>query len=232
MGAHRHQRAPHRPASPSTRAHRQMSTPKPVCPNMATATPLGPPEPRRRRSSTPGSSSGTRSHPPLASVFPRARHGRSLSRCGELTFRTPTRHRAPNQEPGRILIPGDGAAGDQEAPNRLAYPTWRPRDACSLSCHNDFLTPWSQSHTPSCNRQAKSTSIHVAKPGPANAPRGHSPLQTDKLSLARTISDRRLFARRWKRLRLCLHAHIVPFGAAATVAGTVVRARPDAGGGE
>jgi hypothetical protein len=30
--------------------------PKPVCPNMATATPLGPPGPRRRRSSTPGCS--------------------------------------------------------------------------------------------------------------------------------------------------------------------------------
>ena len=170
-----------------------MSMPKPVCPNMATATPLGPPEPRRQRSSTAGSSSRTRSHPPPASVFPKTRHGRSLSRCGELTFRTP---RAPNQEPGRILIPGDGAAGDQEAPNRPAYPAWRPRDACSLSCHNDFLTLWSQSHTPSCNRQAKSTSIHVAKPGPANAPRGHSPLQTDKLSLARTISDRRFCAPR------------------------------------
>jgi len=44
----------------------------------------------------------------------RARRGRSLPWCGELTFRTPTRHRAPNQQPGRILIPGDGAAGDQE----------------------------------------------------------------------------------------------------------------------
>ena len=28
-------------------------------------------------------------------------------------IRTPTRHRVPDQEPGRILIPGDGAAGDQ-----------------------------------------------------------------------------------------------------------------------
>jgi hypothetical protein len=50
--------------------------------------------PRRRRSSTPGRSSWTRNHPPPESVFPRARHGRSLPRCGELAFRTPTRHRA------------------------------------------------------------------------------------------------------------------------------------------
>jgi hypothetical protein len=35
-------------------AIRQMSMPKPVVPNMTTATPLGSPGPRRRRSSTPG----------------------------------------------------------------------------------------------------------------------------------------------------------------------------------
>jgi hypothetical protein len=29
---------------------------------------------------------------------------------------------APNQEPGRTLIPGDGAAGDQRAQNRSACP--------------------------------------------------------------------------------------------------------------
>ena len=53
----------------------------------------------------------------------RARRGRSLPRCGKLTFRTPTRHRAQNQQPGRILIPGDGAAGDQGAQNRPVYAT-------------------------------------------------------------------------------------------------------------
>jgi hypothetical protein len=145
---------------------------KPVCPNMATATPLGP----------PGAQTAQKQHAGLleldaqpASVFPRARHGRSLPRCGELTFRTPARHRAPNREPGRILVPGDGAAGDQEAQNRPACPataaTLRP-----------------QAHMPSCNRQVTSTWIHMAKPGPASAPRGHAPLYTDTLSLARTIS--------------------------------------------
>jgi len=84
---------------------------------MATATPLGPPGPRRCRSSTPGRSSWARSHLPSGSVFPRARRGRSLPRCGELTSRM-----SPNREPSRILIPGDGAAGDQEAQNRTACP--------------------------------------------------------------------------------------------------------------
>jgi hypothetical protein len=35
-------------------SHRQMSMPRSVCPSMATATALGPPGPRRRRSSTTG----------------------------------------------------------------------------------------------------------------------------------------------------------------------------------
>jgi len=52
----------------------------------------------------------------------RARRGRSLPWWVELTFRAPTRHRAPDQQPGRILLPGDGAAGEQEAQNRPACP--------------------------------------------------------------------------------------------------------------
>ena len=66
----------------------------------------------------------------------RARRGRSLPWCGELTFRTPTRHRAPNQEPGRILIPDDGAAGDQGAQNRPVCPAMaatRTPAACPVS---------------------------------------------------------------------------------------------------
>ena len=97
---------------------------------------LGPPGPRRRRSSTPGCSSGRaairRQHPSSL----RARRGRSLPWCGELTFRTPTRHRAPNQEPGRILSPGDGAPGDQGAPNRPVCPAMaatRTPAACPVS---------------------------------------------------------------------------------------------------
>jgi hypothetical protein len=71
-----------------------------------------------RRVARAGRAAIRRQHPSSL----RARRGRSLPRCGELTFRTPTRHRAPNQEPGRILIPGDGAAGDQGAQNRPVCP--------------------------------------------------------------------------------------------------------------
>ena len=107
-------------------------------------------------------------------------------------IRTPTQHRAPDQEPGRILIPGDGAAGDQGAQNRPAcaaiVATRRLRPVPSQR----FLALWCQAHTPSCSRQVTSTSIRMVKPGPASAPRGHAPLRTGTLSLARTISDRRL----------------------------------------
>jgi hypothetical protein len=39
----------------------------------------------------------------------------------------------PNREPGRILIPGDGAAGDQGLRIGLPARQWRLRDACGLS---------------------------------------------------------------------------------------------------
>jgi hypothetical protein len=72
----------------------------------------------------------------LSSV--RARRGKSLPRCGELTFRTPGRHRAPNQQPGRLLIPGDGAAGDQEAQNRPVYATPAARPVSATSWRYDL----------------------------------------------------------------------------------------------
>ena len=168
----------------------QMSMPKPVSRNMATAAPLGPPGAQTAQKQHAGLLELDAQPSPPESVFPRARHGRSLPRCGVLTFRTPTRHRAPNQEPGRILIPGDGAAGDQGAQNRPVYLAMALRDARGLSRLNDFLALWSQAQMPSCNRHVTSTSVYMAKPGSASAPRGHARLQSDKLSLARTISDR------------------------------------------
>ena len=151
-------------------SHRQMSMP-----NQCVRT-WRPPLPRRRRSSTPGCSSWTRNHPPTESVFPRARHGRSLPRSSELAFRDTYPASGPNREPGRILIPGDGAAGDQRAQNRPACPAMAARDACGLSRLNDLLALWSQAHMPSCNRQVTSTSIRMAEPGSDSAPRGHAPL--------------------------------------------------------
>ena len=82
----------------------------------------------------------------------------------------------PNREPGRILIPGDGAAGDQGAQNRPVCLAMALRDARGLSRLNDFLALWSQAHMPSCNRQVTSTSIRMAEPGSDSAPRGHAPL--------------------------------------------------------
>jgi hypothetical protein len=63
-----------------------------------------------------------RQHPSSLS----ARRGRPLPWCDEFTFWTLTRHRAPDQQPGGILIPGDGAAGDQGAQDRPAYPAMAP----------------------------------------------------------------------------------------------------------
>ena len=154
--------------------------PRPVCPNMTTATHLGPPgaqtAQRRRRSSTPGRSNWTRSHPPPASVFPEGA-ARKVSASVRRAY-IPDTYAAsgPNRELGRILIPGDGAAGDQGLKIGLPARQWRLRGACGLSRLNDLLALWSQAHMPSCNRQVTSTSIHMAKPGPASAPRGHAPL--------------------------------------------------------
>jgi hypothetical protein len=59
----------------------------------------------------------------------------------------------PNRDCGRILIPGDGATGDQGPRIGLPARQWRLRDACRLSRLNDLLALWSQAHMPSCNRQ-------------------------------------------------------------------------------
>jgi hypothetical protein len=133
---------------------------------MATATPLGRRGPRRRKSSTPVAQAGRATIRSQHQSSLRARRGRSLPWCGELKFRTLTRHLAPNQEPERILIPGDGAAGDQGLRIDLPARRWRLPAACGLSRLNDFLALWSQAYMPSCNRQVTSTSIRTAKTRP------------------------------------------------------------------
>jgi hypothetical protein len=99
-----------------------------------------------------------------------------LSSREQLSAAPAGRRSGPNQQPGRILVPGDGAAGDQGLRIGLPARQWRLRDACGLSRLNDFLALWSQAHVPSGNRQVTSTSIHMAKPVPASVPRGHAPL--------------------------------------------------------
>ena len=78
----------------------------------------------------------------------------------------PDTYAASGPEPGRILIPGDGAAGDQGLRIGLPALQWQPCDACGLSRLNDFLALWSQAHMPPCNRQVSSTSIHMAQTRP------------------------------------------------------------------
>ena len=115
---------------------------------MATALPSARRGQRRRRSSTPpGCSSWTRNHPPPESVFPRARHGRSLPRSSELAFRDTYAASGPNREPGRILIPGDGAAGDQGAQNRPACPAMAATRCLRLSRLNDLLARYGRRRT-------------------------------------------------------------------------------------
>jgi hypothetical protein len=105
-----------------TLAHRQMSMPKPVCPNMATATALGP----------PGAQAAQKQHAGLLKLdaqpsAARIRLPEGAARKVSASVRracVPGTYAAagPDREPGRILIPGDGAAGDQGAQNRPACP--------------------------------------------------------------------------------------------------------------
>ena len=158
----------------ATNSHRQVSIPKPVCPNIATATALGPPGPRRRRSSTPGCSSWTRNLPPPESVFPR--RGTEGLCLGAVSLHSGhLRGIGLEREPGRILIPATEQPGIRGLRTGLPARQWRLRDACGLSRLNDLLALWSQAHMPSCNRQGTSTSVHMARPGSASAPRGHAP---------------------------------------------------------
>ena len=61
---------------------------------MATATALGPPGAQKAQKQHAGLLK-LDAQPSAARIrLPEARHGRSLPRCGELAFRTPTRHRA------------------------------------------------------------------------------------------------------------------------------------------
>jgi hypothetical protein len=151
---------------------------------MATASPLGPAE-------SPDSAEAARRVARVGRAAIRSQHPSSRGRSTEALrpvqvrrahIRTPTRHRAPNQEPGRILIPGDGAAGDQGAQNRPACAAIAATRRLRPVPSQRFLALWCQAHTPSCSRQVTSTSIRMVKPGPASAPRGHAPLRTDTLS--------------------------------------------------
>ena len=98
-----------------------------ACPNQWARTwrpPLPRPArgPRQRRSGTPGLLE-LDAQPSAASIRLPEGGAPKVSAAAQVRrahIRIPTRHRTPDQEPGRILIPGDGAAGDQEAQNTFA----------------------------------------------------------------------------------------------------------------
>jgi hypothetical protein len=108
--------------------------------------------------------SWTRSHPPPASVFPRAQHRRSLPRrrVRRAHIRTPARHRAPG--PGTWKDPGPRRRSNRG-------PRAQNRPACAATAATRRLRPvrlnaswlWSQAHTPSYSRQVTPTSIRMVK---------------------------------------------------------------------
>ena len=114
-----------------------MSVPKPVCPNMATATPLGPPGPQTAQKQHAGSLE-VNAQPSAARIrLPEGRGTEGLCLGAASLHSGHLRGiRPPNRGPGRTLIPGDGAAWDQEAQSARQ---WRLRNACGLSRFNDLL---------------------------------------------------------------------------------------------
>jgi hypothetical protein len=134
-------------------SHQQMSMPKPVCPNMATATALDPPGAETAQKQHAAGLLKLDAQPSAARIRLPEGAARKVSASVRRAC-IPDTYAAsgPNREPGRILIPGDGAAGDQGLRIGLPARQWRLRDACGLSRLNDLLALWSQAHTPSCNR--------------------------------------------------------------------------------
>jgi len=129
---------------------------------MATATPSVRRGPRRRRSSTPGFPSWTRSHPPPASVLPESA-ARKVS-APVRRAHIPDTYAASGPESATWKDPDPRRRSSRGSGLRTGLPArrWRLRDACGLSRLNDFLALWSQAYMSSCNPQVTSTSIHMA----------------------------------------------------------------------
>jgi hypothetical protein len=140
---------------------------------MATATPLGPPEAQTAQKQYAGSLE-VDAQPSAARI--RLPEG-AARKVSALVRRAciPDTSAASGPEPGTEKDPDPRR---RISGLRIGLPArqCRLRDACGLSRLNDLLAPWSQAHLPSCNRQVTSTSIHMARPGPASVPRGHAPL--------------------------------------------------------
>jgi len=135
---------------------------------MATATPLGPPRTQTAQKQHAGLVE-LDARPSVASIRRPGGAAPKVSAPVQVRrahIRTPARHRAPNQEPGRILAPGDGAAGDQGAQNRPACTAIAATRRLRPVPSQRFLALWCQAHTLSCSRQVTSTSTQHGQTRP------------------------------------------------------------------
>jgi hypothetical protein len=134
--------------------------PKPVCPNMATATPLGPPGVETAQKQHAAGLLKLDAQPSAARIRLPEGAARKVSASVRRTcIPGHLRGVGPEPGPGRILIPGDGAVGDQGAQNRPACPTMaatrclravpsqRPPSAMVSGAHADSLVT-GRSHRP------------------------------------------------------------------------------------
>jgi len=130
--------------------HRQMSMPKPVRPSVATVTPSARGGPDGAEAARRVARVGRPAIRRQASVLPEGAARKALPWCGELTFRTRTRHRAPdpgtwkNPDPRRrgsrgsegsehACLPGDdGYATPAACPVSTSSWRYRLRRTCRL----------------------------------------------------------------------------------------------------
>jgi hypothetical protein len=167
-----------------------MRMPKPVGPNMATATPLGSQGAQTAQKQRAGSLE-LDAQPSAARIRLPEGTARKTSASVRRAYSRDT-SAASGPEPGTRKDPDPRRRSSRGSGRRSeqACPAMRLRNACDLSRLNDFLALWSQAHLPSCNRQVSTASVHQAELGPATASRGHAPLQAGTLSSTRAISDR------------------------------------------
>jgi hypothetical protein len=150
-----------------------------VCPNMATAALLGPPGPQTAQKQYAGSlevdaqPSAARTHLPEGAA-------RKVSASVRRAY-------IPIPDTSAASGPGPGTWKDPDPRRRSSRGSEGSEQAC-LPGNGGYATPagcpvsttsWRYDLRRTCrlkNRQVTLTSIHMAKPGPATAPRSHAPL--------------------------------------------------------
>jgi hypothetical protein len=157
-------------------SHRSCEHVQPMCPNIATPLAVACRGPRRHRSSTPGCSSWTPSPAqPFRRQNPSSRGRRTEGACLGAAGLHSGHLRSPGLEPGTRKDPdprrrSSRGSGPQNRPARPAtVATRRMRPVPST-------TSWRYGLSRTCRLVTTTTFIHMARPGPVSAPRGHPPL--------------------------------------------------------